>query len=605
MRSKAGRLGRAGAVLLLVFGLASLIAPVLQAVTSAPAGAATNLIQNGSFEQPALGGPSYFQIYSGGSTAITNWTVGGNSVAVETGLYYAPEDGLQSVDLAGNAAGSLAQSLTDTSVGQSYTLSWYMAGNPTCASDPDPVKTMDVSWDGTLVSSPSFNTAGHSSTSVGWVEEQVQVTGTGSDTVEFADATAGGGTDPCGAVLDNVTLAPTDTSDCSSASGFSDDFASDTALSDCWETAVPNAALVNNATFMAPQLTFNGTDMDMQGAAAEPEFTGIESDASYQAPFDFTATVKAIQSGDSSFVIYLANQSGGGISLEANLSPSAFNGIWAAEAGGYLGAQSDIDSSISGQSFLSNQPLGTTFHIGISMDTDAHFQITVNGTTISSASLGQIGNGPFRVILGQRESDNEAIGSPPPGPTGPNEAGWYSAGLTETYCSSSAFNTNFEDEFATGGPSGVYDGDTGSCWLAEQGSYEIGTPPAIASAEEAGGFTDVAPSLDFPGFSSPFSPLAMTGTFGGQANAEFTGIQSGDAYSAPFELQTSVEGLQSYGSAFSIFLLSPTGDMSLEGDLESIRRVRSRHVGERVARFAADTGRLLDGHARALAQRSQ
>jgi len=77
----------------------------------------------------------------------------------------------------------------------------------------------------------------------------------------------------------------------------------------------------------------------MQGAAADPEFTGIESAAAYQAPFDFTTTVKAVQSGDNSFVIYIANTTGGGVSLEGDLSSSSFNGIWAAEATGYLGLE--------------------------------------------------------------------------------------------------------------------------------------------------------------------------------------------------------------------------------------------------------------------------
>ena len=67
---------------------------------------------------------------------------------------------------------------------------------------------------------------------------------------------------------------------------------------------------------------------------------------------------------------------------------------------------------------LSNQSLGTTFHISISLDDSGDLGITVNGTTITSAALGRIGNGPFRVILGQRESDDESPGNPPPAPDG-------------------------------------------------------------------------------------------------------------------------------------------------------------------------------------------
>ena len=146
----------------------------------------------------------------------------------------------------------------------------------------------------------------------------------------------GGGSDPCGATLDNVSLAPDEHGGLRVvhlvqrqlrrrhlALGLLGDGDAVSAICDS----------VNSATSIAPQLSFNGSDMDMQGAAANPEFTGIESAAAYQAPFDFRQPSRPIQSGDNSFVIYLANTTGGGVSLEGNLSSSGFAGIWAAEAG--------------------------------------------------------------------------------------------------------------------------------------------------------------------------------------------------------------------------------------------------------------------------------
>ena len=214
---------------------------------------------------------------------------------------------------------------------------------------------------------------------------------------------------------------------------------------------------------------------------------------------------------------------------------------------------------------LSNPPLGTTFHISISMDDDGDFSITVNGDSITSATLGRIGNGPFHVILGQRESDDEAPGvNPPPPPTGPNEAAWYSASLTTNNCSPSSFSTDFGLDYELGS---VYQGYLQSCWLEEQAPY-TGLPPAIGSVETALGVADEPPSLTLESSGSLFSPMQMAGTSG--AN-EFTGIQSADAYPSPFELQTSVQGLVSNGSAFVVYLVNAnaTEAFTVEGDLNA------------------------------------
>ena len=94
--------------------LPSALEPIVQAISNAPAGAQTNLIQNGSFEQPALGSGTNIVTYPAGSAGITDWTIGGNSVKVASPNYWAAEDGTQSVDLSGNSAGSLSQTVTGT-----------------------------------------------------------------------------------------------------------------------------------------------------------------------------------------------------------------------------------------------------------------------------------------------------------------------------------------------------------------------------------------------------------------------------------------------------------------------------------------------------------
>jgi hypothetical protein len=95
----------------------------------------------------------------------------------------------------------------DTTPGANYTLSWYMAGNTNCGQS---IKTMDVYWDGTLVDAPTSNDTSDSSTSMGWVQLQLDVQAAGaSSVVEFADATPD--QSQCGAALDNVSLTPAST----------------------------------------------------------------------------------------------------------------------------------------------------------------------------------------------------------------------------------------------------------------------------------------------------------------------------------------------------------------------------------------------------------
>jgi choice-of-anchor C domain-containing protein len=186
-----------------VLGLVATALAAPPALTAASA-ATTNLIVNGSFESPSIWQSNLLVEYDAGSTAMPGWTVGGNSVDLTGKNYWEAEDGDQSLDLSGSAPGSVSQTVS-TTPGANYTLTWYMAGNTNCG---QPVKTMHVLWNGTLIDSPSFNDSGDSNTSMGWIQQQINVTATGtSSVVEFADATPD--MSECGAALDNVSLVPT------------------------------------------------------------------------------------------------------------------------------------------------------------------------------------------------------------------------------------------------------------------------------------------------------------------------------------------------------------------------------------------------------------
>jgi choice-of-anchor C domain-containing protein len=197
--------------MLIVLGLAGTFEPIVQAVTSSSASAQPNLIENGGFTAYSIGDGTNdggFIEYPGGSISISNWTVGGDSVDLTFSSHWqeppaAP--GSLSVDLAGSQPGSLSQTVA-TTPGETYTLSWDMAGNPDGGTG---VKTMAVFWNGAVVDEPSFDvTNAINDQSMGWQGEQVNVTATASSTtVEFADASTP--QSAYGAVLGNVSLLPT------------------------------------------------------------------------------------------------------------------------------------------------------------------------------------------------------------------------------------------------------------------------------------------------------------------------------------------------------------------------------------------------------------
>ena len=108
------------------------------AVTFAAATAqGQNLATNGSFESPFVGGS--FTTFGPGN-GIAAWTILGGSVDLVAN-YWDAKDGLQSLDLNGNARGAIAQ-MINTNVGNLYTVSFWIAGNP----DAPWNKEMSVYW---------------------------------------------------------------------------------------------------------------------------------------------------------------------------------------------------------------------------------------------------------------------------------------------------------------------------------------------------------------------------------------------------------------------------------------------------------------------------
>jgi choice-of-anchor C domain-containing protein len=161
------------------------------------AGAAT--ILNGSFESGTDPGSTFITL-GAGSTDITDWVVGGDSVDY-IGGYWQPQNGSRSIDLSGNANGSVSQTFA-TDLGQLYQVNFFLAGNP----DGGPTAKVAISSaTGGPVQSNVFTVTGSDSkTNMGWQPYQYRFVGTGGPTtLTFASAT----NTPFGPALDNVSIA--------------------------------------------------------------------------------------------------------------------------------------------------------------------------------------------------------------------------------------------------------------------------------------------------------------------------------------------------------------------------------------------------------------
>jgi choice-of-anchor C domain-containing protein len=174
---------------------------------------ANSLVANGSFE---IGVPTgdFVTVQGGDTTSIQGWEVTGASVDY-IGTYWTSADGVRSLDLDGTpGAGGVKQDIA-TVPGQTYTLSFALAGNPTITGDnrdlPYPVKTIgvNVGVDGMSQSFTfDFSVAGKDASHMGWVTETLSFTATSETTTLSFRSMDDPATGYCGPALDNVVVVP-------------------------------------------------------------------------------------------------------------------------------------------------------------------------------------------------------------------------------------------------------------------------------------------------------------------------------------------------------------------------------------------------------------
>ncbi len=158
------------------------------------------IIVNGSFE--ANGGgicdSPMFTTLPAASNCLTGWTIGGAGVDYIHN-YWVAADGTHSLDMNALNPGTVQQDIT-TVAGQGYLVTFALAGNPDGA---PPIKTIGVDVGG-AVSLFTFNTTGHTTSSMGWINETFAFVASGTTTtLRFSSPTQGA----FGPALDNVTIA--------------------------------------------------------------------------------------------------------------------------------------------------------------------------------------------------------------------------------------------------------------------------------------------------------------------------------------------------------------------------------------------------------------
>lgn len=107
--------------------LSMILTAVVACLGSTHQGRADNLILNGGFETPALGGG--WVDYPAVSTALAPWIITAGAVDLTHANYWPAYEGDQSLDLNGAVAGTIEQSFA-TEVGRTYSLTFAYTNNP-------------------------------------------------------------------------------------------------------------------------------------------------------------------------------------------------------------------------------------------------------------------------------------------------------------------------------------------------------------------------------------------------------------------------------------------------------------------------------------------
>jgi choice-of-anchor C domain-containing protein len=158
---------------------------------------------NGSFEDNTCGAAAgTFATIAPGNNCINGWSAGPDSVDLVREGYWDAFDGLYSIDLAGNAPGSISQ-IFDTVVGGLYIVNYWLSANP----EGGPLLKdglVKAVINGTNVYSSTITGAQGTNANMNYRPQSFQFTATGNQTtLTFASASDEGAFGP---VIDAVQV---------------------------------------------------------------------------------------------------------------------------------------------------------------------------------------------------------------------------------------------------------------------------------------------------------------------------------------------------------------------------------------------------------------
>ena len=186
----------------MIFKRNLLSAPVALATVFFSFSANANLVINGDFETGANPGSSFITLTAPDNASLPGWNVTNGSIDY-IGGYWQAGHGSRSIDLSGNAPGTIAAQTINTVNGQLYSGSFMLSGNP----DSGPsLKTLGFSIDG-VESQYFYDTAAHGTTraDMQWTTVSFSFIGTGTTTdLQFRSLTGDG--NAYGPALDNVSV---------------------------------------------------------------------------------------------------------------------------------------------------------------------------------------------------------------------------------------------------------------------------------------------------------------------------------------------------------------------------------------------------------------
>jgi len=150
----------------------------IASLTSTAAGAATNLIQNGSFEFGAASIDPFITV-NPGDTSINDWAVTVPNVDY-IGNYWQAANGVRSIDLSGYFANGMIQQTINTVPLQVYTLTYWVSANPDQALPNPRLGTVFIS--GNPTTAISYTLHGNTLSNMQWAKRYQQFTATAATT---------------------------------------------------------------------------------------------------------------------------------------------------------------------------------------------------------------------------------------------------------------------------------------------------------------------------------------------------------------------------------------------------------------------------------------